>query len=385
MNRKRINIVSKKYLKKVILACAGAGKTNYICKSIDETVSTIILAFTNENIKNIYDNLASNGKDLNNVKVMTFHSFIYNYLIKPYENIIKIKFKKKFLQSAGVNVIYDPPKRFEKHKINHLYKNKTSYKHYYDENSRIYVNRLSELIIFSWELIAPEIKEFFKKFYNSIYIDEVQDFRNHDWELLKRILTTLEINFILVGDFYQHSVSGSNNSGKPFQKKKYLYTDYKEYCESLKNLGLEVDTHTLSKSYRCSENITSFIKKYLKINIDSLHKNEGEVIIVKSHDDASSIFNDDKITKLLYMESNKYKFNAINWGYSKGDTFLNTAVVLTKSIEDDLFDKDNNLKEMTKIKQNSLNKFYVSLTRSKGNVYIIKNSVFLKLKKQYLL
>ena len=42
---------------KIVLAVAGAGKTYYICNNLDENKRNLILAFTHENIHNIYDNL----------------------------------------------------------------------------------------------------------------------------------------------------------------------------------------------------------------------------------------------------------------------------------------------------------------------------------------
>ena len=39
--------------KRVVLAVAGSGKTYYLCNILDETKRNIIIAYTNENIKNI--------------------------------------------------------------------------------------------------------------------------------------------------------------------------------------------------------------------------------------------------------------------------------------------------------------------------------------------
>ena len=43
--------------KRVILAVAGSGKTYYICNNINENSRNIIIAYTNQNIKNIINEL----------------------------------------------------------------------------------------------------------------------------------------------------------------------------------------------------------------------------------------------------------------------------------------------------------------------------------------
>ena len=84
----------------VILAVAGAGKTYEISQRIDITKKNLILAFTNENIKNIKSEIIKkHGNIPPHTKIMTFDSFKYKYILCPYEpTILKhfnvIDFKK---------------------------------------------------------------------------------------------------------------------------------------------------------------------------------------------------------------------------------------------------------------------------------------------------
>ena len=70
----------------------------------------------------------------------------------------------------------------------------------------------------------------------------------------------------------------------------------------------------------------------------------------------------------------------MNWSYSKGDTVNDVCVILTKKLEK--LDRDstsiNSIKVVTK------NKLYVAMTRSRFNLYIIKDSIFKKFKNNYL-
>lgn len=60
----------------------------------------------------------------------------------------------------------------------------------------------------------------------------------------------------------------------------------------------------------------------------------------------------------------------MNWSYSKGDTFDNICVILTNNFEKILNDDFS----CRGISQQTINQLYVALTRTKGNLYIIKNS-----------
>ena len=72
--------------KRVILAVAGSGKTYHICHTIDSLKRNLILAFTNENIHNIRNELCdAYGAVPELTTVMTFDSFVYRQLINLYE------------------------------------------------------------------------------------------------------------------------------------------------------------------------------------------------------------------------------------------------------------------------------------------------------------
>ena len=82
--------------------------------------------------------------------------------------------------------------------------------------------------------------------------------------------------------------------------------------------------------------------------------------------------------KLIFRESKKYNFNAINWGYFKGDTYNDICVILIEKLE------KINSKEFEKPESEIiLNKLYVTLTRTRGNLYIIKKSQFDLIKNEY--
>lgn len=111
--------------------------------------------------------------------------------------------------------------------------------------------------------------------------------------------------------------------------------------------------------------------------ITSAGINNGELIW--ADDFASKILTDDKVLKLVYNRADQYKFNAMNWSYSKGSTFNKVCVILTSNFEN----LDSNTFDYSNISPITINKLYVALTRSSGNLYLIKQSTFEKIKRIY--
>lgn len=369
--------------KRVVLAVAGAGKTYTLCKNVDENKRNIILAFTNQNIKNIIKELNENHDIiLENTYVYTFDSFKYNFFIRPYEPIIARHFGIKTFVSKGVSLITPPPKLINGYP-NRNYKNNKIFEHYVIKD-KYYCANLSELILQvkkgkEYNLFDIAMKNI-NQFFDCIYIDEFQDFRQHDYELLERIIKKSK-NIVLVGDYFQHSVNAKNNTGKPFKvgntKQTKRIITYEEYIKLLKDLKLEVDTKTLQRTRRCPESICEFVRKKFNIEIYAENDNKGNIIFLDSIDEIKEVIENDNIIKLVESESKNYKFNCINWGYSKGDTYNDICVILTEKLE--------NLKEKDNIEYTStINKVYVAMTRTKGNLYIIEKTKFDIIKHNYL-
>ncbi len=364
--------------KRVILSVAGSGKTYYICHNIDKNKKNLILTYTHENIKNIRKELIDVfGSIPELTTILTFDSFVYRCMVLPYEPSILKFFNQKNFKIKGI-ILKQPEQRIIKDKINYRYINKDKIGHYVTRNGFYYCARLSELvmsIIEEKDFLVKRISKNINNFYDKILIDEFQDFREYDFDLIVSLIKEMD-NIILVGDYYQHSVLGKNNSGKPFKNKKKDIS-YQEFKSIIENLGLEVVENLLKKSRRCPKNICDFVRKKLNIQIFADNNNVGNVLFVDNN--IEKLLEEDSIVKLIYREANKYKFNAVNWSYSKGDTFDNVCVILTDTFEK--MDTDNFI--CNNISQITINKLYVALTRTKGNLYIIKNSDFKKIKTKY--
>lgn len=370
--------------KKVILAVAGSGKTYHICHKIDPTKKNLILAYTHENIHNIQNELCdAYGCVPELTTVMTFDAFVYHNLILPYEPSIANHFSTPRFTSRGICLSDPPPQRIKNENgemvYNPLYKKKDKLTHYVTKKSQYYCATLSELALQVKEGQESLIKRAIARlnmFYDSVLIDEFQDFREFDYELIMELAKHLN-DVMLVGDYYQHSVSARNNTGKPFKTSKGDVS-YADFVEGVLKSGFEVDTTTLSKSRRCSMDVCNYVSNKLEIDITSTGDHIGQVIW--ADDIADEVLSNNLITKLVYSEATRYSFPALNWSYAKGDTVDCACVILTKDFEK--LNEDNF--STKKISISTLNKLYVAMTRSRGNLYLIKSSTFRKLQNSYI-
>ncbi len=376
--------------KQVILAVAGAGKTYTLCKSIDVNEKNLILAYTNENIHNITKELINAYKQIpEKTMVMTFDKFIFNYIVCPYEATIRQFFNEAEFKRKGITILEPPVASIVEgtfRRTNPYYCKKGKLGHYH-RDGRYYCSLLSELIMDVKNRntnLAKKAITNLNILFDKILIDEFQDFRNYDYELINAFIKYCN-NILLVGDYYQHSVSGENNSGKPFSKSrknengKKEIVSYDEYVELLRTTGVHVDTETLSKTRRCPEEICKFISIKLGIKIEADNQHKGKVIFLEG-DQLEKVLNDDTVVKLVRQESYSYTFKAVNWSYSKGDTYTNTCVILSDNFNS--IDKENfSVNEISPV---TINKMYVALSRTEGNLYLVKWNEFKKVQGKYI-
>lgn len=340
--------------KTLILAVAGAGKTTEIINNIKKDDKTLIITYTENNYNILKNNIIKKFKGIpDNIKIYTYFTFLYRFCFLPLKKGFKVK---------GLDFNSNPNKYIKAKDINYYY-NRVS--------KKMYHNRLAKICS---DYFIDDIIKRIEKYFNYIYIDEIQDFASHDFNLLLN-LTKANCNILLVGDFYQHTFDTSRDGNVNSN----LYNDYDNYINKIKNLdsNIKVDTVKFLKSKRCSKQVCEFITEYLKIKIESYNNHDSIIREIDDENTIEKIANDDNIVKLFYQNSKKYDMkNKDNWGNSKGNTYINTCVVLNKnSYEKYKKHKLNELPSSTK------NKLYVALSRATNDVYIINEKYLDKYKK----
>jgi DNA helicase II / ATP-dependent DNA helicase PcrA len=205
-----------------------------------------------------------------------------------------------------------------------------------------------------------------EKYFDVFFVDEVQDFAGHDFSFLMAI-SAARINATFVGDFFQHTFDTSRDGNLNAS----LHDDYTAYQARFKAAKLNVDTHSLKRSRRCSKNVCDFITEKIGISIEAYDDRES---VIKYEDDPAAvltIYKDPRTAKLFYREHYKYACYSENWGASKGvDLYQDVCVVLNP----------DNVKAWQRgsfcdINAETRNKLYVSCSRARGNLTFVPESL----------
>jgi hypothetical protein len=340
--------------KKLILAVAGSGKTSYIINELNLEKRFLLITYTINNTKNIREEIIKKfGYFPKNIELYSYYPFLYSFCFKPFLSY-KIKVK---------GIYWDAPPGHTK-KLR-----RSSIDYYLSPSRRLYHNRIARML--EEAKIFGEINERLAKYYDYLFIDEVQDFGGHDFSLLKSMVNA-NITLLFVGDFFQHtfdtSRDGSINSG--------LHDNFERYKQIFKNTGMSIDLTLLEKSYRCSLTVCEFITKNLGIDIKSHRTDITSVELIEDQSKAEEIFKDNEVVKLFYQESYRYRCYSKNWGDCKGENCYNDVCVVLNPTTYKLFKEGKliNLAGITK------NKFYVACSRSKRNLYFTSEELVKKFK-----
>ncbi|MBK8055352.1 MAG: AAA family ATPase [Saprospiraceae bacterium] len=342
--------------KRIILAVAGSGKTYHIVEKLDETKRVLLITYTTNNTENLRKAIiAKFGYLPNNIKIKSYFTFLYSFCFKP--------FLANDLNSKGIFWKYPPD--FTRNL------KRSDDKFYLLKEKWLYHNRIAKLII--EKKILSNVKERLEKYYDCLFIDEIQDFGGHDFNLLIEISKS-KLDILFVGDFYQHTFSTSNDGNTNIN----LYNNSDDYLQKFRVINFAVDNSTLLKSRRCSKTICDFVREQVGIEIFSHHNNITKYQLITDEIEADKIFNDNKIVKLFLSEHFKYSCNSDNWGSCKGLEFEDVCVV----INDETL-KLYNSNKLSILNPTTKNKFYVACSRTKNNLYFVPMKLYKKYKKTY--
>lgn len=336
-----------------MLAVAGSGKTTYLVRKLDETQRVLIITYTIGNTRNLKNSIIEKfGYLPNNIKLKTYFSFLHSFCYKP--------FLADKVKSKGIYW------KFPNEKTRNLERSNVAY--YLLKGKWLYHNRIAKLL--EEKQIILDINKRLEKYYDSIFVDEIQDFSGHDFNLIEGISKS-KVNVLYVGDFFQHTFNTSSDG----QTNKNLHKDFAKYSGRFKKMGLELDETTLKSSYRCPTPVCEFIKTELGIEIHSKSENKSIIKWISEESELKEIINNNKIVKLFYQKHYEYQCHSDNWGNCKGLEFENVCVVINDSTLK-LFNKNKlrDLNEQTK------NKFYVACSRTMNNLYFVSQKQLEKFK-----
>jgi len=338
--------------KRVIFAVAGSGKTTEIVKQLDESKCHLIVTYTRANRDNLRNKIINKFNHFpTGIKLYTYFEFLHGFCYRP------------FLQSEKKTrgITFDAPPKYVK---------STDDKRFISSGRYVYSSRLAKFIEQTKTLPAAISR--IEKYFDAVYIDEVQDFGGHDFDFLLNI-SKAKIDWLFVGDFYQYTYATSHDGNV----NKNLHKDYTSYQEKFRKAGINPDVGSLKTSRRCSKSVCDFITKNIGIEIDSCDNRTSDVRLEKNHSEVEAIYKNPSIIKLFYKEHYNYSCYSQNWGDSKGiDHYQDVCVVLSdKNVI--AFEKNN----LRGLPPTTKNKLYVACSRAKGNLIFVPESVLRQHKK----
>ena len=338
--------------KELVLATAGSGKTTEIINKLNKENKILLITYTDANYDILKNKVIEKFKEIpNNIKIYTYFSFLYSVCFAP----LKRNWDIRGLDFRDINNKY-----LKKENIGY-YLNK--------RNRKMYHRRLAS---FCNKQLIDEIKNRLEKYFDIIYVDEVQDFAGHDFNFLLNILDT-NVKFFMVGDYYQHTYDSSQDGNVNIN----LYKNYDKYINMFKQKNIAINIDLLKKSKRCSATVCKFIKNKIGINIESDKKNETIVKEIDTNEEILKIIENKKIVKLFYNNHIKYNIeNTNNWGNSKGETYKDVCVILNDNTYK-MYKKNM----LNKLPQQTKNKLYVACSRTKNNLYFIEEKKITRYKK----
>ncbi|CAD0221528.1 DNA helicase UvrD [Chryseobacterium sp. JV274] len=324
--------------KSIILSVAGSGKTYFLVEKTNLHQNFLLITYTNSGVESIRSEVISKyGYLPNNIRVLNFFSFLYTFCYKPY---LSDKYNVKGITWQSPKSIYD-----------NGFTNKFRF---------LYGNRLSKLI--NTECIE-DVKKRIEKYFDSVFIDEIQDFASSDFNFIVNIIEG-NYNINLVGDFHQHTFDTSRDKNI----NKNLYKNEANFLKYFEQKGFNKNTDSLIKSRRCSKNVCDFIRNKLGVNIESLNKFDTEIKLLENDCEIQDVVSNNQIVKLFLTRHYNYKCNSNNWGNCKGLTFENVCVVINDEILKQFYNDKFIFKSDT-----TKNKFYVACSRTRGKLYFVSD------------
>lgn len=335
--------------KRLILAVAGSGKTRYLIDHLNLDERFLIVTYTNTSLNLIKSRIIKRyGYLPSNIKTLTYFEFIYGFCIKPF----------LFFRYNLKGISWDATPEFT------TYFKKTDIKKYLTKGRYLYYNRLGAFA--EHANIIEDIKDRLEMFFDHFYYDEFQDLGGHDFNFITQIAQA-KINFVFVGDFFQNTYVTSYDG----KVNGTLYSNFDDYCKKIVASNIEIDTTTLNNSYRCSPTICTFVTQNFGITINSHRQDETLIIPIQDKETALRIIGDNSIIKLVYDKSNEKEYLSKNWGECKGeDDYQDTCIILNKTSAN-IFTKG----KFSELAPRTKNKLYVAFTRTRGNCYIIAETI----------
>lgn len=339
-------------INRVIVACAGGGKTTCIIeRALAQRDKRVLLTtYTNENLFEIRKKIIYlKGFVPENLTINSWYTMLLRDFVRPYQ---KILLPEAHIRS--VDFVSTPP-RFTSRDGNPK-------GYYLNKNNDIYCDRVSDFVFHCNNQSKGLIIKRLEQIYGQIYVDEMQDLAGWDLDVVELLIES-SISITMVGDPRQNTFQTNNslkNKGITFQG----------WVEKLKT-DKDCIEEQRTECYRSNQTICNFADELYPeyprtLSLSQDHTGHDGVFFIPAKE-IHSYFEEYKPQILRHsIRSNTYGHEALNFGLSKGKTFDRVLIVPTQPIKEYLQSKDPSV-----LKPKSKSLLYVAITRAKFSVAFI--------------
>lgn len=339
---------------RVIIACAGSGKTTRLVKEslANRDRRIAIITYTNNNTREINRRFARlNSGVPEHVDVVTWFAFLLRECARPYQ---RSKYAEKRIESL-------------------LFVNKRSARgivetdtrrHYFANGELIYSDKLAKFVVACESNSGQSVTTRLRQIYTDVFIDEFQDLAGWDLDVISMLLKS-GIRITLVGDPRQHIYS-TNPSGKNTQ---FLGIKVVKLVEKWERRGL-CTLENMSSTYRCNQGICDFANglwpgmKAMESLMNDTTGHDGVFLIAENKvEEYVQRLNPQVLRYNRNAES--YGCEALNFGIAKGLQFERVLIVPTGPIRNYL--RTGDLKQL----KTSKDKLYVAVTRARYSIAFV--------------
>ena len=338
----------------LIIAAAGAGKTTFLVKkALEISENVLITTYTDANEQSIRDKFYEiNGCIPSNVTIMPWFSLLIKHGIRPYQSYLINN------RVSGVLLVNKADK-------NLLRLKDTNEKKYVTASGNVYSNMISKLPCVLDELSNGCVFRRIRKIFSYVFVDEIQDFAGYDLEVIRKLHED-GCHMILVGDPRQTTY------------RTHYETKYKKYAGGKivnfvqENIPeMHIDSTTLAVSYRNNQiicNLANQMYPDMKPCDSAMNEKTGhDGIFWVDEKDIDNYMEKYNPVQLRYDNRTKVstRFKTMTFGSAKGLTFDRVLIYPTQPMLNWLSGKSRDMKE------GSLSKFYVAVTRAKYSVAFV--------------
>lgn len=343
---------------RILVSAAGSGKTTEIVRTAlaSPQKRCAIVTYTNQNYQEIRASIRNvAGTYPAYIEVFTWFAFLLRECIRPYQNAIYKDHRiENFEWVTG--------------QTQNMAKKEDVAKYYLRGDRLIYSNRASDFALKCDSESGGLVLKRLSMRFESVFIDEIQDFAGWDLDLLESIARS-RIALTLVGDARQWTYSTSHSN----RNKRYVGIGIMELFERWRSEGL-FDIEQRSVSHRCNQEICdladSLYPKMPRTESKNMTRTGHDGLFVVRTNQISEYVARYNPTVLRWNRTEKCSglSGAVNFGESKGRTYPRTLIFPNGPLR--TFLKTADIAALS-----APAKYYVAITRARHSVAFVHDGL----------